>query len=160
MRPVEAAVSRGGINLIIRSLETNKSFSTNIIFQLWLSDGSESSDRPGTCSALVPSWIFGEQNRKIQQRHEQPGIKKLHKRRRKWSPEIEESEKDDNPTRLSKLFNHGTKVKTSLIFFLCIFRTRKWPRYYSNGDRLNGTQQGPTYLAECVRRRQFSSTSP
>jgi hypothetical protein len=42
-----------------------------------------------------------------------------------------------------------------LIFFLCIFRTRKWPRFYSDGDQSNGTQQGPTYLAECVRRRQF-----
>jgi hypothetical protein len=52
------------------------------MFQLWLSDGSESADRAGTCSALLPSWIFGEQNRKIQQRHKQPGTKKLQKKKK------------------------------------------------------------------------------
>jgi hypothetical protein len=43
-------------------------------------------------------------------------------KRTKRSPDIEESEKDDNPTRLSKPFNHGTKVKTSLIFFPLYFQ--------------------------------------
>jgi hypothetical protein len=97
MRPVEAPVGRGGINLIIRSLESNKSFSTNIIFQLWLSDGSESSDRPGTCSALLPSWIFGDQTRKIQQRQKQPGIKKLQKNQKKDPERLKSLRKTTTP---------------------------------------------------------------
>jgi hypothetical protein len=73
-RPAEAPV-RGGIHLIISSVETNRSFELQI-----LSFSSESLIGLNrvillALAAHLPTWTFGDQNRKILQRHKQAGNK-------------------------------------------------------------------------------------